>query len=183
MELTEEKWVKIEGHDMYEVSNLGRVRNMKNNKINTHHLNNNGYLMCHLRNPNKPQYFFRKSLHRMLALAFIPNPENKRCVNHINGIKSDNSLPNLEWCTHSENSIHAHKTGLMLSRKKHYTWLNENEVYDVLDSYHNKKESTKILSDKYKISRSNIYRIIKGDVWRNQFDNFMISLNKSYESR
>lgn len=50
--------------------------------------------------------------HRILAQSFIPNPENKREVNHINGIKQDNSLCNLEWATSSENLKHAYDTGL-----------------------------------------------------------------------
>ena len=53
-----------------------------------------------------------QSYHRIIAKCFIPNPYNKRDINHINGIKTDNRAENLEWCTRSENVIHAYRTGL-----------------------------------------------------------------------
>ena len=69
----------------------------------------NGYVYTSLRvrkGHNKTVY-----LHRCIAEAFIPNPHNKPCVNHKNGIPSDNRISNLEWCTHSENTRHAVRAG------------------------------------------------------------------------
>ena len=79
------------------------------------------------------------SVHRLIAKAFIPNPENKPTVNHINGIKDDNRVNNLEWATNSENTKHAYKTGLNCGRigkvycnnkklGKEWTELNNNGV-------------------------------------------------------
>lgn len=67
----------------------------------------NGYMTVCL-----PSIGGSKTVHRIVAETFIPNPDRKPCVNHINGDKSDNRVENLEWVTHSENAIHAYKNGL-----------------------------------------------------------------------
>ena len=108
-----EEWRIIEGTDgVYEVSNTGKVRS--NNYLGhgkTKELkpfNNGGYKRIKL--PKK--YKVDTLVHRLVAAAFIPNPDNLPCVNHINGIKDDNRIENLEWCTVSGNIHHAVKTGL-----------------------------------------------------------------------
>lgn len=72
-----------------------------------------GYYAIMLRKNNKS---IRYMSHRLVSAAFIPNPDNKPIVNHINGIKSDNRIENLEWVTLLENSAHAWKTGLFKNR-------------------------------------------------------------------
>lgn len=117
-----EIWKDIEGYEgLYKISNLGNVESIELKYINSlgYEVTKNGcflskhftkkYYQISLYKNGKSNRFY---LHRLIALAFIPNPENKPCINHINGIKTDNRIENLEWCTYSENNIHALKTGL-----------------------------------------------------------------------
>lgn len=98
-----ETFVKIEGFEKYEVSNLGRVRNIKSGRILKPKFHRDGYLRHYLYGYDK-----RKSLllHRIIATAFIDNPEEKPQVNHIDENKTNNDLSNLEWCTVRENMTH-----------------------------------------------------------------------------
>lgn len=119
----EETWKDIVGYEgIYQISNLGNIKSLdrevicKNgtvlyvkgkfkNKIN----HNRGYLMVALYKNNKSKNLY---IHRLVAEAFIPNNDNKKTVNHIDGNKHNNNVENLEWATYTENNHHAFKTGL-----------------------------------------------------------------------
>lgn len=92
---------------IYQISNLGNVKSLKYNKERI--LNkelSKGYYRFSLCLNNKTTHFLS---HRLVALHFIDNSLNKPCVNHKDGNKLNNSIDNLEWCTHSENENHSYK--------------------------------------------------------------------------
>ena len=155
----DEIWVDIEEFKgRYQVSNLGNVRSI---------IDNHGKEKCQLKVPYpcKKGYWYvqlfvkdahyRDSLHRLVAKAFIPNPDNKKTVNHIDGNKANNRVDNLEWATHSENLLHAHATGLKQGQQ-HYIGIKvgntskyHNVTYDstrdrwIASVKHNKKSYAK----------------------------------------
>ena len=107
-----EEWKDIKDFEgLYQISNYSRVRSLKSNKILKCGISSTGYYVVNLYN-NKKHLRKYASIHRLVAQAFIPNPENKPQVNHINGIKKDSYLYNLEWNTSSENTQHAYNMGL-----------------------------------------------------------------------
>lgn len=109
-----EEWREVSDYPDFYISNLGRVYSGFSKKYRSGTIDTRGYYrVCIKRKDGKYKH---KSIHRLVAEAFIENPENKRVVNHINGVKTDNTLGNLEWATDSENIQHAYDTGLMSRR-------------------------------------------------------------------
>lgn len=110
-----EEWKDVVGYKgIYKVSNTGKIIN-SNGKIIKQFKDHKGYLITQLSN-NKKKKTVR--VHRIVAYAFIPNPENKPQINHINCNKEDNRIENLEWCTNEENKAHAKLNGLCKSSPK-----------------------------------------------------------------
>lgn len=105
-----EEWRDIVGFEgFYEISSLGRVRSHITSKILSPSLCSSGYpklTLC------KYGRHTQHMVHRLVAKAFLPNPDNMRTVNHIDGNKQNNQANNLEWCSHSDNQRHAYRMGL-----------------------------------------------------------------------
>lgn len=117
-----EEWRDIEGFDDYQVSNLGTVK-CKDRYIKTAigakllkerlialNVQRTGYVTVYMK--DNSVVWKTVSVHRLVAITFIPNPEKKREVNHIDGDKANNCLDNLEWATPSENQRHSRARGL-----------------------------------------------------------------------
>ena len=105
--MKEEVWKPIKDYEgLYEISNLGRVKSLNykrtgKEKILKNTENSKGYLIvCLTKNEKRKQF----KIHRLVAEAFIPNPEDKPCIDHINTIKNDNRVENLRWVTNEENN-------------------------------------------------------------------------------
>lgn len=105
----------IDNFPNYTISEDGVIINTKTGYIKKTWLCKNGYYYVDLQDKG---YRLKSPLHRLLALHFLPNPENKRTVNHIDGNKLNNSLSNLEWTTDSENMQHAYDNRLNHQTRK-----------------------------------------------------------------
>ena len=112
--MKDEKWVQIpEYFGLYKISTIGQIISFHKrnyNKSLKERIDRAGYKTVKLSKNGVTTTCF---LHRLIASAFIPNPENKGFVNHIDGDKLNNDIENLEWCTHAENMQHAYKYGLL----------------------------------------------------------------------
>lgn len=103
-------------------------------------------------------------LHRIIALAFIPNPSGYEQVNHKNGIKNDNNIDNLEWCTRSENLLHAYRTGLQKPKGK----LTEDDIVYIRNNYKKRDEKygAKALAQLFNVNKGTILKIVNYHTWR-----------------
>ncbi len=93
-------WLPIKDYNNYEVSICGSVRNVKTKRILKQMINSNGYYIINLYKNNNMKTF---KVHRLIAKAFLPNLENKECIDHCDNNKLNNTISNLRWCDLSEN--------------------------------------------------------------------------------
>ena len=169
--MQEEVWKDVVGYEgVYQVSNLGTVRSVdrlspdrwghrkRKGVVLKQKETDSGYFSVHLRDKENGKESW-PCVHRLVALAFIDNPENKPTVNHVDGDKHNNTVSNLEWSTHSEQTIHAFENNLMLVRG--------NTLYDIdfkenVKNYFNSNNiSIKKLAKHFNISEHTASRIVK----------------------
>lgn len=130
----EKQWKTIElGVNVYAISNYGDVFNITKNKVQPFFKEGRGYYSFSTqKNKTKKNY----KVHRLVALLFIPNPENKPQINHKDGNKTNNYVGNLEWVSASENNYHAIKTGLRTyeHRYKKVAQIKDGEIIKIYKS-------------------------------------------------
>lgn len=171
----DEVWKDIKGYEgEYQISNRGRIKSLPKEKLHdsisgTKYTtkekimkpadNCRGY-MCTMIGRNEKSRTV--SIHRLVAEAFIPNPDNLPEVNHIDGDKKNNNVENLEWVSHQDNMRHASEMDLMNKKSKlsRYEIQNMRERYIPRDSQY----GIRAFARKYGMSSSHITRIIHGDV-------------------
>lgn len=152
-----EEFRELKGFDNYKISNLGRIYSIKRRAcLRVKKLGNSGYYQVRL---SKDGSYIYKNLHRLLAETFIPNPNNYRTVNHINGNKLDNRLENLEWASDCRQQHEACLLGL-----KHTTQhvLTVDEINEVYKKYFEEGQSVYSLAKEYGTRKQQIAKLVKG---------------------
>lgn len=156
------EWIDVS--EKYECSYDGQIRNKKTKRVLKQFIGKDGYLRTQFDGKTR-------TVHRVIALAFIPKEKGKDFVNHIDGDKKNNSVSNLEWCTREENMRHAYKIGLIeppIGIKngrckltyKQVSWIKEN--YKPFD----KNLGAKPLSIKFGVSPKTISAVVSGQNWK-----------------
>lgn len=187
--MKKEIWKEIRGYKgLYEVSNLGRIKHLswtKKNSLTKGISTHKEKILLPQKTRNKNRYFgylaitlqkggrkgTRKSclIHRLVANSFVLNPRNKPFVNHVNGIKSDCRVENLEWCTAKENAQHAWKNKLILppeGEKNSMAKLKEKDILNIRKIFKSDMKLQKEIMFKYKISRGYLWKIANKKSWK-----------------
>lgn len=173
----EEIWKDIAGFEgKYQISNLARVKSLNRvvirgngvpqtikERILKTCLNPSGYEHAVVQNGVKTKHL---SVHRLVAIAFIDNPKGKKYINHIDGVKTNNQISNLEWVTRSENELHAHRIGLKDSRgeKASRSKLTESQVFEIREL--RGKETGRAVADNYGVQHACIFAIWNNRTWQ-----------------
>lgn len=148
----------------YYATEDGHIYSSKSRRLITERLNNKGYKIVNLSIDGKCKTF---SVHRLIAQAYIPNPNNLPTINHKNGIKTDNRIENLEWVTFSENTTHAVATGLLMPAKGRDTKNGRFEDEDIkrIKELYSQGLSQYKIAEMYNVTRGTIQQILNGHTY------------------
>ena len=177
-----EIWRKTHLSERHEVSNLGNVRTvdayiknpihgkgLRKGRLRKPNIGKTGYAKITLSINGKRYYCL---VHRLVAIAFIPNPELKPMVNHIDGNKSNNRVTNLEWVTREENCRHAISINLFEPSKFQqgergfHAKLKNKQILEIREKYKRGSTVTELALE-YEVTHGNISHIVNGKTWKN----------------
>ena len=122
----------------FEASITGMIRNKETREYRKPYINDSGYFVVGIYDSTKKGTVHHR-VHRLIAETFIPNPDNKRTVNHIDGNKLNNKVDNLEWATHRENLAHARNIGLVVTTERQRKTASENIKKNRLQAHPEKR--------------------------------------------
>jgi hypothetical protein len=162
-----EVWKDVVGNKDYQVSNYGRVRSNKKHhegKILKSNIDRNGYEYVMLYKNKKAKLHL---VHRLVAEAFIENPENKTQVNHIDFNKANNYVENLEWSTPKENVVHSRRANRLNIETSKRSKLNFSKARQAIEMYRNGISQTHI-AKLFGVDSSTISRTVRGERWRHE---------------
>lgn len=169
-----ELWKDIENFNgLYQISNFGNVKSMPKMVIFSNGRKRHyDELILKLRKDGKGYNFvtlYKKDfniqvrVHRLVAEAFIINHNNSPCVNHKNGIRTDNNIENLEWCTHSENTLDGIKRGTINNPSKK---ISIEDAVKIRDIYSSTAHTQKEVGEMFGLTQSQIHRIVNNISWK-----------------
>jgi len=165
-----EIWAWVDGYEgLYQVSTFGRIKSFYKNKIKIRRptLSTGGYLQVGLHKKGDSKTF---DIHRLVAKAFLPNPNNLMEINHKFGNKFDNYYKNLEWCTDSENKQHAVKTGLIkIGEERTEAKFTDEQVCWIRENYkrNDKEFGLKAMAEKFNVNARTITRVLRRETYKN----------------
>lgn len=170
-----EQWVDVVGFEnKYQVSDLGRVKSIyedskrpgrkRSGRIMSQFKLDTGYLSVLLSDIKRT----RKNVHRIVLESFVFNSFNKPCANHLNAIRSDNRLLNLDWATYSENNKYAYEIGnqeYTFGESHNQSKLTEKEVLEIRSKYIKRIYTQPMLAKEYGVTRGAIQCILRRSSW------------------
>lgn len=163
-----EEWRSVPGFEgRYEVSSLGRVRNVKRRRLLLPSRSTTGYLAVTLFGGSVRKQSFK--VHRLVLMAFSGQQDTRLDVNHLDGNKLNNALANLEWCSRSENMHHAFATGLCVGAKgesNHQSKLTDQIVYQIRIRHFSHNESPALIARDVGVSRPCVVLALSGETWK-----------------
>jgi hypothetical protein len=163
-----EMWKSVEGYeDLYEVSNFGNMRRIGKNVYLKPNNTGKGYSKISLSRKSKIK---QVTIHRLVAKNFIPNPDNKPQVNHIDGDKTNNHVDNLEWVSNQENRTHAVENGLhkvTFGEQRYNSILTDDDVRFIKANYQQGRGNmnSNYFAKKYGVHKQTILNIMNGKKW------------------